>query len=146
MPACIVYQTHCVCNQWYMYYNHGNVNILRGVKQGGPLSAILFILCTKILARAIISNKNIEGITIPNKSSGLHKTYKLSQYADDMSIFLKNGEQILQALDTVIEFGKVSDLTLNLDKTEGLWIGSLFGSNIEIDGIKWPRIMRYPGI
>ena len=63
-----------------------------------------------------------------------------------MSIFLKNGEQILQALDTVIEFGKVYGLTLNLDKTEGLWIRSLFGSNIAIHGIKWPRIMRYLGI
>ena len=31
--------------------------------------------------------QNIEGITIPNKSSGLDTTYKLSQYANNMSNF-----------------------------------------------------------
>ena len=46
----------------------------------------------------------------------------------------------------LLNLEKVSGLTLNLDKAEGLWIGSHFGSNIEMDGIKWPRIMRYWGI
>ena len=121
-------------------------NILRGVKQGCPLSAILFILCTEVLARAIVSNDDIKGITIPNRMSGKNKTYKLSQYADDMSLFLESGEQVLNALDVVIAFGQVSGLKLNLEKTEGMWIGSLFGSNTIIEGIKWPRIIRYLGV
>ena len=63
-----------------------------------------------------------------------------------MSMFLKNGEQILQALDTVLEFGQVSGLMLNLDKTEGLCIVSLLGSYKKVAGITWPRIIRYLGV
>ena len=71
----------------------------------------------------------------------------MTQYADDASMLLKNGEQILNALDEVIEFGKVSGLKLNMNKTEGLWIGSLANSNIKIAGIKWRNDpIKYLGI
>ena len=63
-----------------------------------------------------------------------------------MSLFLKNGEQILNALDIVMEFGQVSGLILNVNKTEGIWIGSLSNCNIEIGGIKWPSYVRYLGV
>lgn len=45
-------------------------NISRGIKQGCPLSAMIFILCTQILANAIKSNQNINGISVP--TLGLH--------------------------------------------------------------------------
>ena len=48
------------------------------------------------------------------------KKVKITQYADDASLMLKNGEQILNALDEGIEFGKVSGPKLNVNKTEGL--------------------------
>ena len=50
-------------------------NILRDVKQGCPLSAILFMLCTEIQAGAILSNDSIERITIPFRKSGLYKNF-----------------------------------------------------------------------
>ena len=42
------------------------IPISRGVKQGCPLSALICILCTEILATSIRNDKNINGITIPN--------------------------------------------------------------------------------
>ena len=53
-----------------------------------------------------------------------------------MSLFLKDGNQLLTALDEVSKFGHVSGLTLNINKTEGLWIGSLWNCNVKIVGIK----------
>ena len=53
-----------------------------------------------------------------------------------MSLYLKNGEQIMNAIDEVVNFGKVSGLTLNLDKTEAIWISSMSNSKIKIHGIK----------
>ena len=122
---------------------HKKINISRGIKLGCPLSAIIFILCTQILANAITSNESINGISVPTKLNNELKIFKLSQYADDMSLFLKDGNQLLTALDEVSKFGHVSGLTLNINKTEDLWIGSLWNCNVKIVGIKWPTVIRY---
>ena len=119
-----------------------NINISRGIKQGCPLSALLFILCTEILSLAIKKDENLTGITIPLKGQS-KQTFKLSQYADDVSLFLKNAEEILNALDIVIQFGNISGLSLNLNKTEGFWIGSLAKCNVKIQGIKFSEVIKY---
>ena len=83
----------------------------------------------------IKESESIESFTLPIIPES--KTFKLSQYAEDISLYLKNGEQIANA-DVVIDFGRVSGLKLNINKTEGLWLGSLSNSIIKIQGIKWP--------
>ena len=54
----------------------------RGIRQGCPISANLFILIVEILACAIRNDGSIRGITIGNKE------YKISQYADDTMLYL----------------------------------------------------------
>ena len=60
----------------------------RGIRQGCPVSAILFILVVEILAIKIKQNTNIHGLELAfgQKKSSIH----ISQYADDCTIFLKN--------------------------------------------------------
>ena len=53
-----------------------------GWRQEDPIITYLFVLCADILAAKIRSNKNIKGITINNTET------KLSQYADDTSVYL----------------------------------------------------------
>ena len=56
----------------------------RGIHQGCCLSALLFIFEVKLLAISISKNNNIKGIAI-NKT-----TYKTSQLADDITLFIED--------------------------------------------------------
>ena len=60
--------------------------IFRGIRQGCPVSAILFIICVEVLGIRIRSSQFLAGFDFchPQKPS------KISQYADDGIVFLKN--------------------------------------------------------
>ena len=91
----------------------------RGVRQGCPLSPYLFILCAEVLVNAVRNNENIRGINIANVEC------KLSQYADDTTMFLDGSElSLLRTLLLLDNFTISSGLKINYEKTEALWVGS----------------------
>lgn len=67
----------------------------RGIRQGCPVSALLFILCTEIMAINIRNNQSIEGIKIKTNQS--NKELKISQYADDGTLILHDSNHIFYA-------------------------------------------------
>ena len=108
-------------------------NLQRGVRQGCPLSGILFVLCAEILAQAIRNNNNnIKGIQIYNKE------YKISQYADDTTAFVPVATSAENLFETLRIFCGVSGLELNKSKTEGMWLGSCRYNTSTPFGIAWP--------
>ena len=109
-------------------------HIQRGIRQGCPLSALLFLLVVEILADKIRKNKN-DGLEIKFKDES--KFIQLTQLADDTTIFLKNENAVINCLKTIKEFGKFSGLKLNLDKTEGLWLGQGENRNDNLGGLNW---------
>jgi hypothetical protein len=60
-------------------------NMQRGIRQGCPISAILFLFVIEILAIDIRSNSNIEGFQKP----GITNSIKIIQHADDCTLPLK---------------------------------------------------------
>ena len=51
------------------------------------------------------------------------KYIQVTQLADDTTVFLKNEQAVKNCLQVIKEFGKVTGLKLNIEKTEGLWLG-----------------------
>ena len=108
-------------------------NLTRGVRQGDPLSPYLFLLAVETLAITIRENVEIKGIVIDKQET------KLSQYADDTTAVLSDTESAYKLFQLLDKFKKGSGLKVNNSKTEGLWIGSLKGSEMKPLGIKWPQ-------
>ena len=109
--------TSCVLNNGYAS-NHFTLE--RGVRQGCPLSGMLFIIAIEVLAQKISNSKEIEGIKIRN-----NKTVKLSQYADDTTVFLANAHSVNNLFVLLSRFEKCAGLKINVSKSEMLWLGSM---------------------
>ena len=84
----------------------------KGVRQGCPLSCYLFILVVEILAIKVRTSNAIKGITVSKKE------IKVSQLADDTSLFISNTNSIKPVLDTLGQFQNLSGLKANIEKTK----------------------------
>ena len=91
----------------------------RGVRQGDPLSAYLFIICMEILAINLRSNKRIRGIGVNNEE------IKMGLFADDLTAFLRDDCSLVNFLKLVKEFGLLSGLKINFEKSEIMFLGNL---------------------
>jgi hypothetical protein len=105
----------------------------RGLRQGCPLSALLFVLCVEILACKIRQSKFIKGIGVP----GGDKDIRISQYADDNTLFLGDEASIVHAMSITDQFALISGLHLNREKTEAMWLGPWKDKQTEVGGIRW---------
>ena len=85
--------------------------IERGVRQGDPLSAYLFILTIEALATAIRRNPNISGITVNTEQ------FKISQYADDTTIFLSDRKSWKYLQELLKQYESISGFKINQTKT-----------------------------
>jgi hypothetical protein len=95
--------------------NNGHISssfkLARGIRQGCPISAFIFILCAEMLANKMRDDQKIEGINLGNNC------YKILQFADDTALIIKNVESLERSLKVLDMFYKVSGLRLNKAKT-----------------------------
>jgi len=91
----------------------------RGVKQGCPLSALLFIVAVEFLALSIRNCESINGIMFGDYE------HKITQYADDATITVADLDSIKHVFGKIDKYSKISGLVLNTEKTKGIWMGPL---------------------
>ncbi len=108
-----------------------DIKLQRGIRQGCPLSALLFVLAVEIMAIEIRKNQNIRGFQCGNTE------IKDSLYADDTTLLLADIESLGEAIRTVNKFSSVAGPKLNVDKTEGILLGPLKNTINAINGIKF---------
>ena len=105
----------------------------RGVRQGCPLSPLLYVLVSEVLAVNIRCNPRISGLCLP----GSVPLSPISQYADDTSLILNSDDSIKAVFETYALFEKASGAKLNQAKSKGLWLGSWSGRSDPPVALDW---------
>ena len=95
-------------------YLSDSIPISRGIRQGDPISALIFLPVAEIISILIRGSANIRGININDCE------IKLCQFADDTTPFLRDNLSILIALQSFEEFYRYAGLKINLNKTEAI--------------------------
>ena len=117
----------------------------RGCRQGDPLSPYIFLICAEMLGCLIRKNQRISGIVIDNIECNI------SQYADDSTVILDGSNRsLLQTLETLDLFERMSGLKLNEEKTNVVYIGSLANQmpnpNITQRKLKWVKDGKFKAL
>ena len=86
-------------------------SIERGIRQGCPLSALLFVLAAEFMGNKIRTNDAIIPFEIPQ----CNIRFNILQYADDTMFLLKDDSSLKETIKELTLFGKVAGPKLNKD-------------------------------
>ena len=111
----------------------------RSVKQGCPFSAVAFLCMINPLIQVLKKDKLIRGIHIRGNE------YKINAFADDITLILDGEDSLHRAMQIIKDFGDISGLKTNKEKTEILTIGN-WPRGFKIDGYKMVEKMKICGI
>ena len=87
------------------------IKLNSGVRQGDPLSPMLFVIGIEPLIRAISDDPQINGFTLPDSSK-----VKTSGYADDLAMFIESVDDINRIEYWMKTFEKASCSRFNKNK------------------------------
>ncbi len=95
------------------------VPVLKGIRQGCPLSGQLYSLVIEPLLCRL--RKNLSGIHFPD----VNNMYRISisAYADDVTVFISDQNDVNILIEAIGQYEKASSARVNWGKSEGLIIG-----------------------
>ena len=113
--------------------------ISRSMRQGCPVSPLLFILQAEPLACAIRNSTIIKGIPLPvNYPETQNKPeVKINGYVDDTQLFVSTEDSIVECFNTLKCFEHASGAKVNKNKTYGLYTGAWRNKIPEYNEISW---------
>ncbi|KAF7655318.1 hypothetical protein LDENG_00057550, partial [Lucifuga dentata] len=116
----------------------------KGVRQGSPVSPILFALCIEPLAEMIRKNGQIEGII-----DGGGTMHKIALFVDVILLFIKYPLFSVPALmHGLRKFGEVSGYKVNEGKSEAMMIKGSWPEQLDREvKFRWSKVgFRYLGV
>ena len=108
------------------------IPLKRGVRQGCPLSALLYVLVIEVLAIHLRLNPNIVGFKVGGeKIVSVH-------YMDDTTITITQNRCFKEVIKEIQLYESATEAKVNYKKTKGLWTGSWKGRRISpISNVTW---------
>ena len=105
----------------------GMIAIERSVRQGCPLSPLLYVLALEPLLcrlRDERTSPSVRGVPFAGPL-----TARVSTFADDNTVFVSRRLDIKAVKEAVVEYEWIAGAKVNFDKSEGLRRGAWRGSN-----------------
>ena len=98
----------------------GQFSIKRGVRQGCPLSVLLFIIVAEILAAKVLKKSKIKGIQVPDPDLDNPEIIdiRITQFADDTTIFADSVNSVNEVMKEVEIFGDNAGPKINWSKSK----------------------------
>ena len=112
-------------------YFSDRIPLKRGVRQGCPLSALLYVLVIEVFALQLRLNPNIVGFTIEGEK------IVSAHYADDTTIIIRQNRCFKEVIKEIEDYEEASGAKVNYNKTKGLWTGSWKRRRIPPMNITW---------
>lgn len=109
----------------------------RGVRQGCPLSPLLYVISAEVLACNIRACPRIKGFPLPGSPPA---TSVINQYADDTTLTLVSDDSIKAAFKIYGLYESASGAKLNQTKSKGLWLGPWSGRTDPPVQLLWTSI------
>ena len=109
------------------------IDLKRDLRQGCASSMPLYVLIAETMALNIRANPNIHGL----RPTGSETALKLSQFADDTTLFLTDDQSIDEAFRTFELYERASGARINRGKCKGLWSGAFSRRTDQLHGFEW---------
>ena len=116
--------------------------VTRSLRQGCPLSPLLYVLCVEPFAARLRSDPHISGLSIPSHVDDV----RVSQYADDTTLILTTERSIQKVLVLAELYGLASGANLNKNKSNAMWLGQWEGRRDTPYGLNWVECSKIMGI
>lgn len=118
-----------------------SIEVSRSVRQGCPMSPVLFALYLEPLCRMIATSNSIRGLVLGNEE------LRVLAYADDIAVVCTSRTQVSEVAELARRFCRFSGAELNLSKSEGYWLGEWELKPPSFCGARWKdTIHRYLGV
>ena len=114
----------------------------RGVRQGCPISPLLFILTSELFAASVRNDPTIKGIKLYKSN----RYVKILQYADDITLLLKDIIDFREILSKIKLFSEFSGLHINIKKSHAMTLGGDSWAGRFICGIEFVEKLKILGI
>ncbi len=95
------------------------VQVQRGIRQGCPISGLLYSLAIEPLLSRLRSR--LSGLMFPGLSQ--RPSLVISAYADDISVFIRDQRDVALLVDSLKLYEWASSARVNWEKSEGLLVG-----------------------
>ena len=109
--------------------------IERSVRQGCPLSPLLYVLALEPLLRRLRDERkspSLRGIPFVGSLAA-----RVSAFADDITVFVSRRLDIKTVKEAVVEYERIAGAKVNFDKSEGLRLVAWRGSNTLPGPFRW---------